>query len=105
MLNAQEPRGLRNPLASVAPAHTLAFEREADVLLDVHMWVEGKQLEDKGNVACGCTPERDILAVEQNSPAGRELEACDHAQRRRLAAAGRPKQGKEGAVFDGEIRI
>jgi hypothetical protein len=37
--------------------------------------------------------------------AGRQLEPGDHAQRRRLAAAGRAEQTEELAVLDREARI
>ena len=38
-------------------------------------------------------------------PGGRQLEPGDHAERRRLAAAGRPEHDEELAVGDGEVRI
>ena len=95
VLDPQQPRGLGDPLAHLAPRHALALERKADVLLDVHMRIEGEQLEDEGNVARRGATERDVLAVEQNAPAGRQLETGDHAQRRRLAAARGSEHRKE----------
>ena len=86
----------QHPLAPLAASHALALEREADVLLDIHVRIEREQLKHEGDVARRGAPEGDILAVEQNAPAGRQFEAGDHAQRRRLAAAGRAEQRKEG---------
>ena len=41
-----------------------------------------------------------VLAIEQNAAGGRQLEPGDHAQRRGLAAAGRPQHDEERAVID-----
>ena len=103
MLDAQEPRGFAHPLADLAARHALAFERKADVLLDIHMRIEREQLEDEGDVARRRAAEGDVLPVEQDAAAGGKLETGDHAQRRRLAAAGRAEQGKEGPAFDREV--
>ncbi len=99
MFDAQQPRRLEDPFARFAPRHALALERKADVLLDIHVRIEREQLEDEGDVALGSAPEGDVLAVEQNAPAGRQLEAGDHAQRRRLAAPRRSEQRKERRRF------
>ena len=80
MFDAQKPRGLRDPLANVAARHALALQRKADVLRDIHMRIERKQLEHEGNVAGRRAPEGDVLAVEQDASVGRKLEPGDHAQ-------------------------
>src|SRR3546814_10837885 len=45
---------------------------------------------------------RHVLVADQDAAAGRHLQAGDHAQRRRLAAAARPQQGHELAGLDRE---
>src|ERR1700728_4546233 len=105
MLNAQQPRGLFDPLPNLAPRHPLAFERKADVLLNIHMRIERKQLKYERDVARRRAPKRDIFTVEQYAPAGWKLETSDHAKRRGLSATRRSEQRKEGAGFDREIRI
>src|SRR6202011_4060934 len=45
----------------------------------------------------------DVLAVDADLAGGGQLEPGDHAQRRRLAAAGRPEKRNELAAFDGEV--
>ncbi len=104
MLDPQHPRGLLHPLANLVPRHTLALQREADVLPDIHMRIEREQLEHERDVAGGGTVERDVLPVEQDLALGRKLEAGDHAQGGGLAAAGRAEQREERAVVDGEAR-
>ena len=47
----------------------------------------------------------DHAPVDADFAGGRILEAGDHAQRRRLAAAGRPDKDDEFAVLDGEAQI
>ena len=70
------------------------------------MRVEGEELEDEGDVAGGRGAiEGDVVAAEDDLAGGRQFEPGDHAQRRRLAAAGRPEHDEELAVGDGERRI
>ena len=75
------------------------------LLRDVHVRVEREHLEHEGDVALRRALEGDVLAVEQDAPVGRQFEAGDHAQRRRLAAARRPEHDEERAVVDHEVRI
>ena len=105
IVDPKEARRLLDALANLGLAHALALEREADVLAHVHVRVEGEELEDEGDVAGGGAVEGDVLAAEQDAARGRQLEPGDHAERRRLAAAGRTEQHQELAVGDGEIRI
>ena len=84
--------------------NALAFQRKADVLRDIHVRIEGEELEDEGDVALRGAAEGHVLAVEQDAPLGRQLEAGDHPERRRLAAARRPQHHEESAVIDGEGR-
>ena len=62
------------------------------------MRIEGEELEHEGDVALRGAHEGDVLAVKEDAAGGRQLEAGDHPQCRRLAAARRPEQTKELAV-------
>ena len=46
---------------------------------------------------------RNVLAIDQDVSLGRKLEPGDQAQRRRLAAAGRPQHCEELALPDRQI--
>ena len=105
MLDPQQPRGFAHPLANLVAGDTLAFQGEPDVLRDVHVRVKGEELEDEGNVPFCCPVECHVLAIEQDASLGRQLEAGDHSQGRRLAAARRSQHDEKGAVFDCEVRI
>ena len=48
--------------------------------------------------------EMNVLAVDQNLAGRRKFKTGNHPERRRLAAARRPQQHKELAVFDRERR-
>ena len=48
---------------------------------------------------------RDVLAADDDAAGGRLLEAGDHAQHRRLAAARRPEEGDELAALDVEVEV
>ena len=87
VFDAQEPRGLRHPLAYIAARHALALERKADVLLDIHVRIKREELKDEGDIARRRAPKGYVLAVEQNAPMGRQLEARDHPQRGGLATS------------------
>jgi hypothetical protein len=63
----------------------------ADVLGDVHVREQRVVLEDGVDVALVRRHAGDRLAGEQDLALGRLLEAGDHAQGRRLAAARRPR--------------
>src|SRR5262249_42071963 len=71
---------------------------------DIHVRIEREELKHESDVARRGAAEGDILAVKQDAPVGRQLQSRDHAQRRGLAAAGRPEHRKERAVVDGEVR-
>ena len=47
----------------------------------------------------------DVLAVDADLAGGRRLEAGDHAQRRRLAAAAGPEERDELAALDRELEV
>ena len=77
-----------------------APETERDILVDVQVREEGIALEDGVHIPLICGEEGDINALQFNEPAGRLLKATDHAERRGLAASGRPEEGEELAIAD-----
>ena len=81
--------------AQVAPLHAAAPQPEGDVLEDREMREERVRLEDGVHVALVRRQRRHVDAAELDPPLGRLLEAADHPQRRRLAAARRPEQREE----------
>src|SRR4051794_17732596 len=83
----------------------LALEAEGDVLLDVEVREERVGLEDRVDVSLVGRRVRDVPAAEADGAGGRLLEAADHPERRRLAAAGRPEHGEEAAALDREREV
>ena len=83
-------------------ADALAFQGKADVSPDIHVRIEREQLEHEGDIARRCAVHRHVLAVEPNGAGRRQFQSGNHAQRRRLAAAGRPQQAEELAVLHRE---
>ena len=78
-------------------------EPVADVVAHAHVREEGVVLEDGVDVAVEGWDAGDILAVEPDRALGRDLEAGDHAQRRRLPRPRRPQHAEELAVADLEV--
>ena len=79
-----DPRARSRTRGSVLDA-----QPERHVLEHAHVRVERVALEHHRDVALGRRQLRDVAAVDQDRAGGRLLEAGDHAQRRRLAAAAR----------------
>ena len=84
--------------ADVLLRHLLHPEREGDVLEDGHVRVERVALEHHGDAALHRRQVVDPLAVDDDVARGRVLEPGDHAQQRRLAAAGRADEDDELAL-------
>ncbi len=84
----------------LAGGHLAAPEAEGDVLEDGEVREEGVVLEDGVHVALEGRQAGDIGVAEVDRPGGRLLEAADHAQGGRLAAAGRAEHREELAALD-----
>ena len=80
-------------------------QAEGDVLEDVEVREERVALEDRVDRALVRAQLRDVLVADEDRARGRVLEARDHAQRRRLAAARGPEQGEERAGRDGQVEV
>ena len=85
---------------NVIPENPLPPHPERDVFEDGQVWKERVGLEDGVHVPpVGREPD-DAAAAEEDLARAGLLEAADHAQRRRLAAARGPEQGEEAAGRD-----
>ncbi len=80
-------------------------EAEAEVLAHAHVRVQGVVLEDHRDVAVGWRQLGDVAIADRDRPVRDLLEARDHAQQRRLAAAGRPDEHHELAVLDRQVDV
>src|SRR6185436_8601621 len=77
-------------------------QAEGDVLFDGEVREQGVVLEDHVHgPQIGRRPGH-VLAVDADAAGARQLEATDHPQQRRLAAAGRAEQGEELPLADVE---
>ena len=82
------------------PGH---LERESDVAAHAHVRIERVGLEHHGEPALRRADIGHVFCVDQHLPGGDVLKTGDEAQKRRLAAAGRPDEHGELAVLDIEI--
>ena len=80
-------------------------EAERDVVVDIHVREQSVPLEDSIDGPLIRRQVLDRFPVEQDLTLRRHREACDHSERRCLAAAGRPQQGHEFAALDFQIEI
>src|SRR5690606_13004535 len=94
---------LSDAAADLRLGDALALEPEGDVALDRQVREERVALEDGVGRAAVWRQVGDVGAVDPDPPAARPLEAGDHPQRGRLAAAARPEQREELAAVDREI--
>ncbi len=85
------------------PGDALAAQAEGDVLLHAEVREERVALEDRVGRPLEGRQIDDVDAVDQDAAVARALEAGDHPQRRRLAAAARPEQREELAPRDRQI--
>ena len=102
-LEPHERERLARAPAPLGPRHLLHAEPVLDVVLHGHVREERVVLEDRVDVARVGRQLRDVLAAELDAALVRLLEARDHAQRRRLAGAGRAEHGEELAAPDLQV--
>ena len=88
-----------------AARHAGAFQRKADVPAYIHVRIKGKELEDEGDIARRGAVEGDVVAAEEDASRCRQLQPGDHAQRRRLAAAGWPEHDESSPSSTAKHRI
>ena len=96
---------LARPSLELILRHLLPAEPERDVLEDVQVRKERVALKDGVHLALVGRHARDGLAGDLDRPAVGLLEAADHPQRGRLAAARRAEQREERARGDLERQV
>src|SRR5205085_4071273 len=101
----QHARRLRDAGLNLGAGAALALERKADVGAHAHMGIERKDLKDEGDVALRSALCGNLVPAEKYAAGGRQLQARDHAQGRRLAAAREPEQAEELPILNGEARV
>ena len=92
---ADELEHLGHAALELALRDALPLEPEGDVVLDRHVREERVALEDGVHVPLVRREADHVLVAEEDAALGRLLETADHAQRRRLPAAGRAEQREE----------
>ena len=92
-----------DPLGDLGLADVLALEAVGDVVLDAQVREQRVALKDGVGRALVRRQAGDVVAVDQDLARVRLLEAGDHPQRRRLAAAARAEQGEELPFRDVEV--
>jgi hypothetical protein len=104
-LQLDQGQGLGHPAPDLALVDPLAAQAEGHVLEDVHVGEQRVLLEDHVDVAPeGGDPDH-VAAVEQDLAGGRFLEAGDHPQGGRLAAARGAQHGEELALGDAQVHL
>ena len=101
--DVEDARGMVDALADLFLGEFAQFQPERHVLEHRHMRVERVILEHHRDVAILRRPVVDDLAADIDVAGGDFLEARDHAQRRRLAAAGRADQHDELVIGNVEV--
>ncbi len=91
---------LLDPAPDLLLVDLLAAEAERDVLEDRQVREQRVALEDGVDVAAIGREAGDVAPRELDDAARRLLEAADHPQRRRLAAARRAEHREEAAALD-----
>ncbi len=102
-LQADHPERLGDPDGPLRLRDLADHQPVGHVVTDRHVREEGVVLEDRVDVAVERRDGRHVLAVEQDAALGRDLEAGDHPQGRRLARPGRPEHREELAVHHVEV--
>src|SRR5262249_60473005 len=99
---ADELEGLDHARPQLALLHSAASQPESHVLEDREVREERIRLEDGVHVALVRRQRGDVDPAQLDPSLGRLLEAADHPQRRRLAAARGAEEREELAAVDVE---
>jgi len=89
VLDLEHLRDILYPFFDFISRGTFRLQWERDVLLRGQVTVEGKKLENKGDIAFAGVVPGHFLLVEQNLPTGDGFQAGDHPQGSGFAAAAR----------------
>ena len=105
LLDLQGLRRVLDALLDLLLRHLVEAKAEGQVVLDRHVRVERVALEDHRDVAFLRGQVVDDLVADPELAAADLLEAGDHAQRGRLAAAGRADENHQLAVLDLQVEV
>ena len=105
LAQAERRRRLAHTTVDLRLRHVSLPQAECHVGVHVHVRVERVVLEDHRDVALLRGQVVDDAPADRDGPVGDLLEARDHAQGRRLAAAGRADEHEELAVVDVERQV
>ena len=100
----EDLRGLLDAGADLGLVHAGDLQREAHVVRDGHVRVEGVVLEDHRDVAVLRRDVGDVAVADADRAAVDLLEAGEHPQAGRLPASGGADQDEELAVGDVEVQ-
>ncbi len=100
---AEDFGGVPHPRVDLLARGLPVAQRERHVVVDRHMRIQRIVLEHHRDVAVARGDLVDGAGIDQDFAVGNVLQAGQHAQRGRLAAAGGPDQHDELAIADGEI--
>ncbi len=104
-LESDDIEELEHPLAALAARHPLQLQPEGDVVVDRHVREERVLLEDHVDRPAVRRDGGDVLPLQDDATLVRRLEAGDHPERRRLAAAARAEQREELSVSDRDVDV
>ena len=100
---ADDVEHLHRPAAGLGRRHLLGPQPERHVVEHRHVREQGVLLEDRVDVALVRRHVGHVDALEHDPAARRQLEAGDHLEQRRLAAARRAEEREELAPGDREV--
>jgi hypothetical protein len=105
LLEAEDPGRVLNATVDLVLRHLLEPQPEGDVVVDRQVRVERVALEDHGDVAIARGNVVDDALADSHDSLRHFLEAGDHAQGGRLAAAGRADEHHELPVGNAEVEV
>ena len=105
LLDLEDPRRPPHALVDLFLRQLAQLEPESEVLLDGHVWVERVALEDHRDVPVLRSQVVDDSVANADLAVTDLLEAGEHPQRGRLAAAGRPDEDHQLGVLDLELEV
>ena len=97
--------GLTNLAVDLRLRGLLQLQREGHVIINGHVGIQSVVLEDHGDIAVLRSNIVHKLAVDIQFALGDLFQTCNHAQRRRLTAAGRADENDEFLVRDVEVEF
>ena len=104
-VDSQHPRHLSHAFVDARRLDMSHLQTECEVLANGLVRIERVALEHHRQIALLRRHARHVVAVDQDAPAGRRVEAGDQPKHGALAAARRPNEHQQLAVGDLEIEV